>query len=411
MTHHFFRDPQTVQRLHEGPLGPYIDAFAAEMHAEGYAHQSAELQIRLVADFSHWLAKHRIPAPEITTGHFPSYLRSRAHSRRPGRSDRAGLQRLWNLLRRQGVIPEPPLPVPTPADQLRETFRHYLRQERALAPATVVSYLPFVGEFLAQRFGAGPVDLAALCAADVTGFVQRRATTLHSKRVQVMTTALRAFLRFARYRGELPTDLAACVPAVASWSLSTVPRARPPGQVEAVLAACNRQTAVGRRDYAILLLLARLGLRAGEVVALTLEDLEWQTGWIRVRGKGGRASQLPLPVAVGEALAAYLQDGRPHAASRCVFLRGRAPAVSFRGSQAIDSVVRHALTRAGIEAPRQGAHQFRHSFACQLLRHGASLAEIGELLRHRSPQTAALYAKVDLAALAPLALAWPGGAR
>ena len=411
MTHHFFRDPRTVQRLHEGPLGPYIDAFAAEMHAEGYAQQTAELQIRLVADFSHWLAKRRIPAPEITADHFPSYLRSRAQYRRPGRSDRAGLKRLWNLLHRQGVVPDPSVPAPTPADQLHDTFRRYLRLERALAPATLVSYLGFAGEFLTARFGAGPVDLTSLCAADVTGFVQRRAATLRSKRVQVMTSALRAFLRFARYRGELPTDLAACVPAVASWSLSTVPRALPPGQVERVLAACNRQTAVGRRDYAILLLLARLGLRAGEIATLTLEDLDWQAGVLTVRGKGGRASQLPLPVAVGEALAAYLQDGRPRGASRCVFLRGRAPVVSFKGSPAIDSIVKHALARAGIDAPRKGAHQFRHSLACQLLRHGASLAEIGELLRHRSPQTTALYAKVDLAALAPLALAWPGGAR
>lgn len=411
MTHHFFRDPRTVQRLHEGPLGPYIDAFAAEMHAEGYAQQTAELQIRLVADFSHWLAKRRIPAPEITADHFPSYLRSRTQYRRPGRSDRAGLKRLWNLLHRQGVVPDPSVPAPTPADQLHDTFRRYLRLERALAPATLVSYLGFAGEFLTARFGAGPVDLTSLCAADVTGFVQRRAATLRSKRVQVMTSALRAFLRFARYRGELPTDLAACVPAVASWSLSTVPRALPPGQVERVLAACNRQTAVGRRDYAILLLLARLGLRAGEIATLTLEDLDWQAGVLTVRGKGGRASQLPLPVAVGEALAAYLQDGRPRGASRCVFLRGRAPVVSFKGSPAIDSIVKHALARAGIDAPRKGAHQFRHSLACQLLRHGASLAEIGELLRHRSPQTTAIYAKVDLAALAPLALAWPGGAR
>jgi site-specific recombinase XerD len=315
------------------------------------------------------------------------------------------------LLHRQGVIPEPSVPTPTPADQLHDTFRRYLQQERALAPATLVAYLGFAGEFLTERFGAGPVDLSALCAADVTGFVQRRAATLRSKRVQLMTTALRAFLRFARYRGELPTDLAACVPAVANWSLSTVPRALPPDQVERVLAACDRQSAVGRRDHAILLLLARLGLRAGEVAALTLEDLDWQAGWITVRGKGGRAAHLPLPAEVGTALAAYVQQGRPRAASRRVFLRARAPVVGFQGPCAVGSVVKHALARAGIESPRKGAHQFRHSLACQLLRQGASLAEIGELLRHRSPQTTALYAKVDVTALAPLALAWPGGAR
>jgi site-specific recombinase XerD len=406
-----FKDPKTVQRLHEGPLSPYVDSYAAEMRREGYTPASAESQIRLVADFSQWLAKRRISAPQITAEHFQPYLRSRARYRRPGRSDRAALKRLWNLLLRQEVIPEPPSPAATPAEQLEDEFRLYLRQERALASATLIGYMPFVGEFLADRFGTGPVDLASLSAADVTGFVQRRAASIHSKQVQLMTTALRSFLRFARYRGDLRTDLAACVPAVANWSQSTVPRALPRGQAELLLASCNRRTAVGRRDYAILLLLARLGLRAGEVTTLTLEDLDWQAGLITVRGKGGRDSQLPLPRDVGEAIADYLRSGRPPTANRCVFLRARAPIQSFKGSPAIDSVVRHALARAGIDSPRKGAHQFRHGLACQMLRQGASLAEIGEVLRHRSPQTTAIYAKVDLTSLATLALAWPGGAR
>ena len=159
------------------------------------------------------------------------------------------------------------------------------------------------------------------------------------------------------------------------------------------------------------MLLARLGLRAGEITTLGLEDLDWQVGLITVRGKGGRRSQLPLPQDVGEAIADYLRNGRPRATSRCVFLRGRAPARSFKGPQAIDAVVEHALTRAGIDAPRKGAHQFRHALACQMLRQGASLAEIGEVLGHRSPQTTVIYAKVDLTSLATLALPWPGGAQ
>ncbi len=411
MALHYLHAPRAVQRLHEGPLGPYIDAYAAELHAEGYAPQSAEVKLRLVADFSRWLAKHRLLPSEITLDHLSSYLRSRRGHRRPRRDDRVTLRRFWNLLRRQGVAPDPAVPARTPAAQVRDSFRCFLRQERGLAPATLVNYLRFAGEFLAARFGTGPVDLGALRASDVTGFVQRRAATLGGKQAQMLTTALRAFLRFARYRGELRTDLATCVPAVANWSLSTLPRALPPGQVEAVLAGCNRQSAMGRRDYAILLLLARLGLRAGEVVALTLEDLDWHAGVLTVRGKGGHAALLPLPVEVGEALAAYIQQGRPRAASRQVFLRVRAPIRGFQGAPAIAYVVRHALLQAGVESPRKGAHQFRHGLACHLLRQGASLAEIGELLRHRRPQTTAIYAKVDLAALAPLAVAWPGGAR
>ena len=226
-----------------------------------------------------------------------------------------------------------------------------------------------------------------------------------------MTTALRSFLQFARYRGDIDKDLAACVPAVANWKLSTIPRAIPPSQVDLVLASIDRKTVMGRRDYAILLILARLGLRASEIKTLTLEDLDWQQGFITVRGKAGRYSQLPLPADVGEAIADYLRNGRPAGrSSRCVFLRAKAPIGAFTGQSGIGSVVRHPLERAGIDAARKGAHQFRHALASQMLRQGASLAEIGELLRHRSPRTTAIYAKVDLVSLATLALPWPGGA-
>ena len=404
----YFKDPQTFVRMHEGPLGPHIDSYATEMHAEGYDQQTAEFHISLVADFSQWLAKRRIKAHEITADHFQPYLRVRARHRRPTRSDMAVLKRLLNLLLRQGVLPEPVLAATTPADQLRSEFHLYLQQQRGLARTTQIYYLSFAGEFLTGRFGAGPVDLSCICAADVTGFVQRRAATFHSKRVQLMTTALRSFLRFLRYRGEINSDLAACVPSVANWRRSSIPRAIPPKQVELVLASLNRDTALGRRDYAILLLLARLGLRAHEVATLTLEDINWQDGLMTVRGKTGRYSQLPLPVDIGEAIADYLRNGRPQASSRCVFLLSKAPVSSFK-ARAIGSVVKHALEKAGIDSPRNGAHQFRHGLACQMLRQ--ALGEIGELLRHRSPETTAIYAKVDFVSLTTLALPWPGGAQ
>lgn len=405
-----FKDPKTFQRMHEGPLGQYIDSYAAEMREQGYCEAAAESQIRLVADFSRWLAKREIAPQQITTDQFTIYLRFRARYRRPKRDDLAALKRLLNLLLRQGVIAPPSLPT-TPMGRLQAEFGRYLREERVLASTTVTYYMAFANEFLTDRFGTGRVDLSRLCSADVTGFIQRRAASIRSKRVQLLTTSLRSFLRFARCRGDLRTELGACVPSVANWSLSTVPRALPPEQVELVLAACNRKAAMGRRDYAILLLLARLGLRANEVVALTLEDLDWEKGLITVRGKGGRYSQLPLPVDVGEGIADYLRSARPKALHRCVFLRGRAPVASFKGPQAIASLVRHALVRAGIHSQRNGAHQFRHGLATQMLRQGASLAEIGELLRHRSPQTTTIYAKVDLTSLRTLALPWPGGVR
>jgi site-specific recombinase XerD len=395
----------------EGPLGPHLDSFAAEMRDERYAQHTSELQVRLVTDFGRWLAKRGIQAQEITAGLFKPYLRSRRRRRFPTGNDVSALRRLLDLLIRKGVVPEPVSPRATAADLLQSEFRLYLQQERALASTTQSYYLAFVSEFLKERFGVGPVDLSSLSATDVTGFVRRRAVTIQSRRVQLMTTALRSFLRFARCRGDIDKDLAACVPAVANWKLSTIPRAIPSSQVELVLTSVDRRTAMGRRDYAILLILARLGLRAGEITALTLEDLDWQEGLITVRGKAGRYSQLPLPVDVGEAIADYLQHGRPMDSSRCVFLRTRAPAGGFKGQCGIGSVVKHALARAGVDAPRKGAHQFRHGLASQMLREGASLFEIGELLRHRSPQTTAIYAKVDLVSLATLALPWPGGAQ
>src|SRR5215831_2046138 len=333
----------------DGLLGPYIDSYEAEMRSEGYARQTREVQVRLVADFGCWLAKRDKRAQDVTAELFRPYFRARARRRRPTRNDASALQRLLELLRRQGVIPEPEpaLASATPAERLQSEFHLYLRQERALAPTTQRSYTAFVSEFLEDHFGAGPVDLSLLCASDVTRFVRRHAGIIQSRRVQLLTTALRSFLRFARYRGDIEKDLAACIPAVANWKQSTIPRALPPDQVEQVLKSVDRKTAMGRRDYAILLVLARLGLRAGEIRALTLEDLDWKEGLITVRGKAGRFSQLPLPKDVGAAIADYLRHGRPTAGSRCVFLRAKAPTEGFREREG-----RAALGREVIGEPR-----------------------------------------------------------
>jgi site-specific recombinase XerD len=286
-----------------------------------------------------------------------------------------------------------------------------LRQERALANATIPNYLRFIHSFLSNRFGNRRVVLERLHPQDIVRFVQHEAPRLHLKRAKLLTTALRSFLRFARYRGDINLDLAAAVPTVANWSMTTIPRAIPPDQIRQLLASINRRTAIGRRDYAILLLLARLGLRSSEVVLLELDDIDWQAGRFSVRGKGGRRTELPLPNDVGKAIAEYLRYGRPPSASRRVFLRGKAPIRGFLGQSAVSSLVRNSLKRAGIQAPTNGAHQFRHALATEMLRHGASLTEIGEVLGHRSPETTKIYAKVDLDALRMLALPWPGGVR
>jgi site-specific recombinase XerD len=284
-----------------------------------------------------------------------------------------------------------------------------LQRDRSLSKATISNYVPFIDDFLKDRFGAGPVRPSRLCAADVIRFVQSRARRLHVKRAKLMTTALRSFFQYARLRGEVTLDLAAAVPIVASWSMTSIPQAIAPEQTKRLLASVDRKTAMGRRDYAILLLLARLGLRAGEVAALELDDIDWSAGQLSVHGKSGRRSQMPLPADVGRAIAAYLRHGRPQCASRRVFLRSKAPVRGFQGASGVTSIVRHRLQRARITAPTYGAHQFRHGLASDMLRQGASLAEIGAVLGHQHPDTTRIYTKIDLRALHTLAQPWPGG--
>ena len=230
------------------------------------------------------------------------------------------------------------------------------------------------------------------------------------KRAQLMVSALRSFFRFLLQRGEIATDLAACVPAVADWRLSTVPKYLSAEEIERLLSSCDQGTGVGRRDHAILLLMARLGLRAGEVVSMELDDIDWRAGKIAVRGKGQQHDRLPLLQDVGEALTTYLRRGRPRVPTRRLFIRVRAPLRGFAGPVAISCIVRRAIQRADLRMLGKGvaAHLLRHSLATGLLREGASMAEIGELLRHRTPATTEIYAKVDIRSLRCLAQPWPG---
>lgn len=400
-------------RAPEGPLAAYIKPFAGSLRKQGYALKSIHRQVQIAVGFSRWL-KHQEVAPRSITSEHPSrYLRYRARWARPSQGDAAALNHLLTVLRGQGAIPAEKISVRrlTPVERLTEAYELYLREVRGLAEATIVNYVPFICKFLKDRFGHGPLALSQLCASDVARFVQRQASHLHRKRAKLLTTALRSFFRYARYLGKTKLDLAAAVPAVADWSMSSIPRAIPAEQVRQLLASIDRRTAMGCRDYAILLLLARLGLRSGEVASLELENIDWNAGQLSVRGKSGQRSELPLPAEVGEAIAAYLRRGRPQSTSRRVFLRARAPIRGFRGASGVGSIVRHRLRRAGLNAPTHGAHQFRHGLATQMLRQGASLDEIGEVLGHQNPQTTTIYTKVDLDALRALAMPWPGGVR
>jgi integrase/recombinase XerD len=402
-----------LSRIPEGPIAPHIGPFAEFLGAQGYALTSIHRQVHLAACFSRWLKQKRVELRQITSDHSKRYLRYRARQVQPCLGDDAALRHLIDFLRGEGLIPAERVPVRrlTPVERCTQAYEQHLREARALAEATILNYVPFIHSFLEGRFGDGRVNLSRLCARDVVGFVQRQAPRLHTKRAKLMTSALRSFLNYARLRGEVVLDLAAAVPVVANWSMPSIPRAISADQVHQLLASIDRRTATGRRDYAILLLLARLGLRSSEVAFLELDDIDWNTGTLRVRGKSGLRNDLPLPPEVGEAIAAYLRDGRPPSTRRRVFLRAKAPIRGFRGASGVGSIVRHSLKRAGINAPTYGAHQFRHGLATEMLRHGASLGEIGDVLGHRHPQTTKIYTKVDTEALRTLVLPWPGGER
>jgi site-specific recombinase XerD len=406
-------DQVVLSRSLGGPLAAYVKGFARWSSEQGYAVYTLRRRVRIAADFSRWLAKKRVRRQGISSKHPAQYLRARARRVPIREGDPAALTHFLGFLRSEGVIPAEKIGRRrlTPAEQCALAFEQHLRDERDLAQVTIVHYLRFIRDFLKDRFGNGPAPLSRLSARDVVHFVQRRAPCLGLKRAKLLTTALRSFLKFARYCGDVQLDLAAAVPTVANWSMTAIPRAIAPDQVHRLLARIERRTVVGRRDYAVLLLLARLGLRAGEVMSLDLDDVNWGAGTVTVHGKGGRQSEFPLPADVGAAIAGYLQNGRPTSTCRRLFLRARAPNLGLRGPSTVGCIVRRAILRYGIEAPTYGAHQFRHGFATDLLRHGASLGEIGELLGHRHPDTTKIYTKVDLQALRTLAVPWPGGVR
>jgi len=403
--------PWVLAHEPKGPLVAYLDPFGSYLLEQGFKQKHLGPQIRVAANFSRWLRAKRVAVMDIADEHARSFLQTPRMRRSIRQGGPAALRRLIEFLCHRDIICKRAEHTDrTPVEQVIDRYSAYLQQEQGLCDKTLIQYCPFIACFLAERFGSGPVNLAMLCAGDVVGFVRQQAARLSPARGKAATIALRSFLRYLRCRGEIQLDLVAAVPTVPNWSMTGIPRAIAVDHIHAALAQCQRDTPAGNRDYAILLLLARLGLRSSEIVSLTLDSVDWVEGSIAVQGKGGRATRLPLPVEVGEAIACYLRQGRSPCRNRALFLRVNAPVRGLGSPTTIGTIVNAALTRAGITTPHRGAHQFRHALAADMLRHGATLAEIGSLLRHRHPKTTGIYAKVDFAALRPLGLPWPGGA-
>ncbi len=414
MLEKLFKQHSFIESLQSNPLAVHLDSFAVSLADDSYAVSTVRSKLLWIIQFGWWLQEGKVTVAQLDeriSDTFLKELRRRVRLRRG-----QGMTTLQFLvhLRNQGTIPCPePVCDTSPLAELERHYESHLRVERGLTTATVLNYRPIVHCFLIHKYGDGQLDLAALKASDISTCILAHVHSQSVKRAQLMVTALRSFFRFLFREAKIQVDLAACVPTVADWRLSSVPTYLSEEEIQRLLDACDRSTSTGRRDYAVLLLLARLGLRAGEVVALEIDDVDWRVGEMLVRGKGLFHDRLPLLTEPGEALAAYLRTDRPRSLTRRVFVRMKAPHTGFAGPSTVSTIVRRALERAGLHPPAKGAHLLRHTLATGMLQQGASMAEIGEVLRHRSPNTTEIYAKVDFPGLRSLAMPWPnvGGVR
>jgi integrase/recombinase XerD len=389
-----------------GPLAQYAGGLAGELARLGFTELSARCQLGLAAHLSRWLAGAGLGTDALTGPTAEEYLAARRAAGYTAYLTPKALAPLLGYLRGLGVAPQPEVPAPqTWAEELADGYRRWLLTERGLGAKVARGYVDSVRPFVAAHAAGGEAGLRDLGAGDVTAFLTAESRRLAPKTVQRLATALRSLLRFWHLQGLISGPLDQAVPRVANRRPG-LPRPLESCQVRALLASCDCGTADGRRDLAMLTLLARMGLRAGEVAGLGLADTGWRLGEITIAGKGNRRDKLPLPADAGEAVAAYLQHGRPSTAlDRSVFIRIKAP---HRGltSGGVTQAVAAAARRAGLGTIY--AHRLRHSAATAILAEGGSLAEIGQVLRHRRPHTTAAYTKVNIQALRALARPWPG---
>lgn len=410
MLDHFYSDPKLLHLGRSGPLGAHLDEFADLLLRQGYTRLAGRDKLRVALQLNQWLESQRLPLQGLNEWRLRAFQAERRKRRRSPHGEAATLALLLDSLRQAHVIPARLIPSTAgPLDRLVKDYARFLRHERGLSQKTLAHRIPVVRHFLSEQFKSRAVRLDRLRAQHISRYVLLGVRDQRQDRARLITTTLRSFLDFLCQRGRLSTRLSAAVPAVASWRASDLPRCLNANQVEQLLKSCDRTDICGQRDYAVLLLLARLGLRAHEVVGLKLEDINWAAGELQVLGKGGREDRLPLPQDVGRALAAYLKQGRPVCSSRRVFVRLLAPHEGLAGPSTISWVVRKALARAGIASENKGAHLLRHSLATCMLRGGASLTQIGQVLRHEHVDATEIYARVDLTALRALAQPWPGG--
>lgn len=395
-----------------GPLAEHADGYRAELAVMGYVRESAACQLQLMADVSSWLAANGLGASELlSVARTDEFLNARRAGGGKMFVSRLALAPLVGYMVSLGMVPAASSVTGSPTDVLVEKYRRCLSDERGLSKRTVHNYLGAARLFLSecgQGDGANLEQaLEQMTAGLVTGFVVEQCRQRPGS-AKVLVAGLRSLLRYLFVSGSTQQQLAGAVPTPTGFSGRSLPRPLDTDAVGALLGSCDRSTTLGRRDFAILTVLARLCLRAGEAAAVLVDDVDWHRGEVVVRGKGGRRELLPLPVDVGEALVGYLSDGRPQVECRALFLRAHAP-ITALSPEGVAGVVRSACSRAGIVPV--GPHRLRHHAASAMLQSGATLAEVGQALRQSSGAATAVYAKVDRVALRALAQPWPGGVR
>jgi site-specific recombinase XerD len=409
MLSEFFKSPHRIQQIRGGPSGALLEDFAAYLFQSGYAEISARRHIRSAEHLVHWAVRRHLSLRDLDESalqNFGDHL-IRCHCGRFWRTNRVDILTGARLFLRHVHNSNGRAIVTSPASsepRLFQLFRAWMRAQRGTSDQTLYNYGLPIRELI-RRFGN---NLSKLDAHRLRQFVLKQGSTSGWAKTQKCTTALRMFLRFLIAEGRCRAGLVSAIPVLAHWRLTSLPRYLPTEDVERLITSCDLSSPVGKRDRAILLLLARLGLRAGDIVQLRVQDIDWKDAWILVSGKSRREVRLPLTQEVGQAIVTYLRHGRPQARTDTLFVRSRAPFVGFASHCAVSVLVDRAIRRAKVTRPSRGAaHLLRHSLASSMLRHGASLQDISVLLRHRSIETTQIYAKVDVAGLGQIAQPWP----
>jgi site-specific recombinase XerD len=406
-----FKQASTLARLQSGPLAHELPILAAALHEQQYPAETIRRYVRAAEKFGRWLCRHRlrlIEADEATLARYRSSIGRRKNGAL--RAAARGLSKVLRLLRRQDARDEPARAVHTECEELVRSFDSHLQHVAGLMPGTRSQYLRHATLFVKAVFGTAAFDVAKVTPQAIADFVREQAAKLKPSACAAPSTSIRVFLRFLVASHGLPAGIVGAVPTIRQWKLASLPKHLSLEEVDRTLATCDRQSPVGRRDHAILLLLTRLALRAGEVARLRLTDIDWREGEVAIHPpKSARERKLPLPNDVGQAIAEYVQNGRPKSTRPFIFLRTRAPFSPITGVSTVSGIAKRHLKLAGISTRGLSAHAFRHTAATRMVRRGVGFKQVADVLGHRLLETTNIYAKLDEDTLHQVALPWPGG--